>query len=111
MKTSRKIASLCWFCISLHSARAAIPTATWTTEPPANVTAGQNFQVAWSTAGNPSHVNIHWHPTDPLGAGNGFGAADTTDSSTFSPTANPYTLTAPTRNANGTPITGPTTVR
>ncbi len=87
------------------------PTATWTTPPAATLTAGQTFQVAWTTTGSPTHVNVHWNPTDPLGATCCQGAGDTTDSSTFSPTSSPVTLTAPTKNANGTAITSPTTVK
>ncbi len=87
------------------------PTAQWTAPPPASVQVGQSFQVAWTTSGNPDHVNIHWHPTDPLGPGNGFGPPDTTNSSTFSPTPSPYTLVTPTKNIDGSPITLPTTVK
>ena len=87
------------------------PTAAWTTQPPANITAGQSFQVAWTTTGNPSHVNIHWNPTDPLAANAGYGQTDTIDSSANSPTSSPVTLIAPSKNANGTPITAPTTVK
>jgi len=84
------------------------PTTTWTTPPPSSITAGQNFTVAWTTTGNPTHVNIHWNPTDPLAAGCCLGPSDTTNSSTVSPTTSPATLTAPTKNADGTPITIPT---
>lgn len=92
-------------------AYAALPTATWTQPPPANVTAGQGFQVAWTTTGSPTHVNVHWNPTDPLAPGCCLGPGDTTDSSTVSPTPSPTTLTAPTKHPGGTPITSPTTVR
>ena len=87
------------------------PTATWTTPPPSSVTAGQNFTIGWTTTGSPTHVNIHWNPTDPLAASCCLGTQDTTDSSTVSPTTSPTTLTAPTKNANGTLITSPTTVK
>ena len=88
-----------------------LPTAAWTTPPPSSVTAGRNFTVAWTTTGSPTHVNIHWSPTDPLAAGCCLGAADTTDSSTVSPTSSPVTLTAPSKNADGTQIISPTTVK
>lgn len=82
-----------------------LPTATWTTPPPSSITAGQNFTIAWTTTESPTHVNIHWNPTDPLAPGCCLGPSDTTNSSTVSPTTSPATLTAPTKNADGTPIT------
>jgi len=84
------------------------PTATWTTPPPPNMTAGQDFTVAWRTTGSPTHVNVHWSPTDPLATGCCLGATNTTDSSTVSPTNSPATLTA---NADGRLIANPTEVR
>jgi len=87
------------------------PTATWTTSPPPSLTVGQSFTVAWTTTGSPTHVNIHWNPTDPLASGCCLGGGDSTDSSTSSPTSSPATLTAPTKHPNGTPISSPTTVK
>lgn len=88
----------------------SLPTVTWTTPPPSSVTAGQNFTVAWTTTGDPTHVNIHWNPSDPLAPGCCLGTVDTSDSSTVSPTSSPVTLAAPTKHADGTLITAPTTV-
>lgn len=86
------------------------PTAAWITPRPASVVSGSQFSVAFSITGNPSHVNIHWDPSNPLAAGC-CTSANTTSDSTFSPTSSPVALTAPTLNVNGSPITTPTTVQ
>jgi len=87
------------------------PTAAWTTPPPATVVAGAAFNVTFTTAGSPSHVNIHWDPTNPLASGCCLGSTDSTSSSTLSVTSGTTSLIAPTRNVNGDPLISPTTVR
>jgi subtilisin family serine protease len=83
----------------------------WTTPPPASITAGQQFTVAWSVTGTPDHINVHWNPTDPTASGCCLGPDNSTNNSTFSPTASPFVLVAPTLNQNGTPITSATTTK
>jgi len=83
----------------------------WTSPPPTSVTAGSNFQVAWSVTGSPDHINVHWNPTDPTAAGCCLGPVTSTNSSSTSPSVSPLTLVAPTQNMDGSPITGATTVR
>src|SRR4051812_25221388 len=78
-------------------------------QPPLNVTAGSTFQLAWTTTGSPTHVNVHWDPTDPTNVSNP--VAGSTSDSTVSPTSSPVVLTAPTKNTDGSAITSPITVK
>ena len=82
----------------------------WTLPPPSSVIAGQAFQVAWTISGSPTHVSIHWDPSDPKGLTPSQAVPGSTRDSTTSPISSPLTLTAPTKYPDGTPITASTTV-
>jgi Metallo-peptidase family M12/Divergent InlB B-repeat domain len=84
------------------STQGPLPTASWTTPPPSSIMSGQAFSVSFTTTGNPTHVNIHWDPTDPGTPANPEGNINPTcvpssvSCSTTSPTSSPASLTAPT---------------
>jgi len=90
---------------------ATLPTVSWVTPPPANLIVGQSFTVSWSYTGNPSHLNVHWHPTDPINLTLAQTVPNSTSDSSALTTGTSQTLTAPTIHPDGSAITSPTTVR
>lgn len=103
---------------SISSQVAFAQSVFWLTPPPSSVDAGQPFGVGWMVSGgSPTHVNVHWDPTNPGTPSNPAGninpstcTAQMVSCSTFSPTSSPMSITAPTLTTAGTPLTAPTVV-